>query len=268
MKTESIQWLLDHAASAYEAEIESTDKLRQRVGLVVTLTITPCIGAVIYLASSLRGEVLSDLNLFLFWAPLLVSSGLILFSSGWVSYVLLKKFYYSRVPSPSEIVGYFETHPDQDTVLEEARLALLKEYAKSVDHNFEQNEHRKVKLLLAQRFAFCSAFFLVLCIPRWAYNFTHNEPKAQSVRVVSPIEILKEKEMKNTSETNTQSQQQTTTPTPTQPAQTQTTSAKPSFPQSKMVFDSARSDAPTRPSFPRSRLVTESADPKADSGKK
>ena len=55
-----------------------------------------------------------------------------------------------------------------------------------------QNQHRKSKLLLAQRLAFISFAILILCIPQWVINFSHNERQALPVQIVSPVQIIKE----------------------------------------------------------------------------
>jgi len=191
MTPESIEWLLEHAVSAYEAEIQSTEKLRERISFLLSLVITPCLGIAAYLFSSLRGELFLSENFYFFWVPILLAMVNLLLSICYVAYVLLWKFEYARVPSPSAIVLYIEEHPDPTLALQDGRIGLLKEYSDSVDHNFMQNEHRKSKLLLAQRFAFGSFAILLLCIPQWVINFSQNERQVQPVEIVSPIQILK-----------------------------------------------------------------------------
>jgi hypothetical protein len=90
------------------------------------------------------------------------------------------------VPYPSQIVLYFEAHPEPSSALEEGQLELLKEYSDAVDFNFAQNEHRKSKLVWSQRFAFISFAFLILCVPKWAYNFTNNEQEVLPIKITSP----------------------------------------------------------------------------------
>jgi hypothetical protein len=274
MTPDSIKWLLDHAASTYEAEIKSTDKIRERISFILSLTITPCFGVAAYLASSLRGEIFATVNIFLFWIPLFIAVAVLLVSTCYVAYVLLKGFYYSVVPSPSQIITYFEEHPEPDIALQDAHLELFKEYAKSIDNNYKQNEHRKSKLLLAQRLAFLSFAILILCVPKWAYNFTHNEQKAQPVKVVSPVpvQLLQEQKMSEPTVKSTSPAQQTTdqakAQVPLAPvAQANTSQAKPSFPTSRMAMDSACPVTTAKPSFPKSTLALESFDPKA-AGKK
>lgn len=267
MTPESIEWLLDHAASAYEAEIKSTEKIRERISFVLTLAITPCLGIAAYLVSSLRGKLYSLEDICYFWLPLLFSMVALLISICYVAYVLLWKFEYSRVPLPSTIISYFEEHPDPATVLQDGCLGLIKEYSNSVDHNFRQNEHRKSKLLLAQRFAFGSFAILVLCIPRWAYDFSHNEIKPQAVRITSPIQIVKEEKMSNSTDNQKPVQQTTNQSQPAPASSTPTQQAKPAFPKSTMVMDSISSDK-AKPAFPKSSMALESFDPKASDNKK
>jgi len=110
-----------------------------------------------------------------FWLPIISAMVTLLLSICYVAYVLLWKFEYSRVPSPSSIISYVDGHPDSSLALQDGLSGLLKEYSDSVDYNFMQNQHRKSKLLLAQRLAFISFALLILCIPQWVINFSHNE---------------------------------------------------------------------------------------------
>jgi hypothetical protein len=263
MTPESIKWLLDHAESSYNAEIQNTDKIRERISFILSLTITPGFGVAAYLVSSLRGETFALGNVFLFWIPLFISVAILLIATCYVAYALLKGFYYSRVPSPSQIIPYFEAHPYPDNALQDGHLELLKEYSNSVDHNFKQNEHRKSKLILAQRLAFLSFAILILCIPKWVYNFTHNEQDTQPVKIISPVpfQLLQEKSMSTPTENNSSSTNQSATQTPQAPAalanpsQTQVT---PAFPKSTMAMDSALK---TKPNFPGSTFALEAYDP-------
>lgn len=267
MTPESIKWLLDHAESSYNAEIQNTDKIRERISFILSLTITPSFGVAAYLVSSLRGETFALENIFLFWMPLSISVVILLISTCFVAYVLLKGFYYSRVPSPSQIIPYFEAHPDPGNALQDGHLELLKEYSKSVDHNLNQNEHRKSKLILAQRLAFLSFAVLILCIPKWAYNFTHNEQDTQPVKIISPVplQLLQERSMSTPTENNSSSTNQSAPQTSTAPAKPSQTQAKPVFPESTMTLDSTLKG---KPDFPRSTFALEAYDPLAESKNK
>ncbi len=127
-----------------------------------------------------------------FWLPIISAMVTLLLSICYLAYVLLWKFEYSRVPSPSSIISYVDGHPDSSLALQDGLSGLLKEYSDSVDYNFMQNQHRKSKLLLAQRLAFISFSILILCIPQWVINFSHNERQALPVQIVSPVQIIKE----------------------------------------------------------------------------
>lgn len=268
MTPESIEWLLDQATSAYEAEIKSTEKIRERISFILTLAITPCLGFGAYLISSLRGDLFCLENIYYFWTPLSMAMVALFVAIANVAYVLLWKFQYSRVPPPSAIVSYFEEHPDPLSVIQDGSLGLIKEYSSSVDHNFRQNEHRKSKLLSAQRFAFLAFVILVLCIPRWAYNFAHYDTKPQSVRIVSPIQIVKDEKMTNSTSNQKPPHQTTNQSQPSTPATGPSTQqAKPVFPKSTMVMDSVSSDK-GKPTFPKSSLVLESFDPKSGNSRK
>lgn len=270
MNTDTLEWLLERAIESYEAEDKSTDKIRERINFILSLAITPCFAIVAYLISSLRGELFLIWNIYLFWLPLSIAILILLVSTGYVAYVLLWPFKYSRLPSPSKIIEYVNAHPEPDTVLLDARNGLLNEIANSVDHNFTQNQHRKSKLLTAQRLAFCTFSLLILvCVPRWGYVFTNVEPEAQSVKIVSPIQVIQEPKMTQPTQkqpaapqqpapSTTQNQQQTT-------SQTNVQQAKPNFPRSVMTFDSVSSVS--KPEFPKSSLALESFDPKNSNNK-
>lgn len=244
--SDSLLWLLDHAAEAYKNEIEATDKLKERISFILSLAITPSVAAAIFLASGLKGELFSLTNIFFFWAPWVAAVALLLASAALVAHTLLRGFSYARVPLPSEIVGYFEQHPEPGYALEDAHLGLLKEYTASVDHNFRQNQKRSNNLLRAQRLAFLSLVLFLVSSPRWLYNSMQTTPEPYTVKIVSPIEISKEKEMsskpneptqsKNQPQT-TQNQDQSTSPPTNQTTTSQ--QARPTFPRRTMVLDAA-----------------------------
>lgn len=271
MNPDTLEWLLERSIESYEAEDKSTDKIRERISFILSLAITPCFAIAAYLISSIRGELFLPWNIYLFWVPLLIALVILLVSTGYVAYVLLWPFKYSRLPSPSNIIEYVNNHPEKNAVLLDAQIGLLNEIAGSVNHNFTQNQHRKSKLLIAQRWAF-GAFSLIIliCIPRWGYVFTNSEPKVQSVKIVSPIVVIQEPKMTQPTQTQPsspqppapstiQNQQQTTSPLNVQ-------QAKPAFPKSVMTFDSVSSGS-TKPEFPKSSLALESFDPKSGNKK-
>jgi hypothetical protein len=90
MTPDTIKWLLDHAASAYAAEIEGSDKIRERISFMLSIAIAPCFGVATYLLSSLRGETFACWTIILFWVPLLISAVALLISTGFVAYALIK----------------------------------------------------------------------------------------------------------------------------------------------------------------------------------
>lgn len=243
---DSLLWLIDHAAEAYKNEIEATDKLKERISFILSLAVTPSIAAAIFLASGLKGELFNSINVYFFWVPWVAAVALLMASAALVAHTLLRGFLYERVPLPSEILGYFEQHPEPSRALEEAHLGLLKEYTAAVDHNFRKNQKRSNSLLWAQRLAFLSLLFFFVSLPRWIYNSIHSTPEPQPIKIVSPIEILKEKEMSNkpNEPTPSTSQPQTTQSQgqPSTPPATQTTTsqqARPVFPKRTMVLDAA-----------------------------
>lgn len=168
-----------------------------------------------------------------------------------VAYALLKGFLYARPPLPSEIIPFFQAHPEPDKALEEAQLALLNEYAESVDHNFKQNARRSYVLLQSQRAAFFALLLLILSAPRWIYNLIQFIPEPQSVKIVAPIEIVKEKSMPTSTAPAAampqpiQNQGQTpTSAVPAPPVFSPNPQIRPPFPTRKMVLDSATETPP------------------------
>lgn len=247
MNPDTLEWLLERSIESYEVEDKSTDKIRKRISFILSLAITPCFAIAAYLISSIKGELFLAWNIYLFWLPLSIAVLILLVSTGYVAYVLLWPFKYSRLPSPSKIIEYVNAHPEPDTVLLDARNGLLNEIASSVDHNFTQNQHRKSKLLTAQQLAFYTFSLLILiCVPRWVYVFTNAEPEAQSVKIVSPIQIIQEPKMTQPTQKQPSSPQQ---PAPSTTQNQQQTTSQPNVQQAK-------------PTFPKSSLVLESFDPK------
>lgn len=254
--SEALKWLLDHAASAYETELQDTDKLKERINFILSLIIIPITGIAVYLASGLKGGYFSTMNVLLFWLPWIFAVISLLISLGLVSFVLLKGFKYARPPLPSEIIQYFELHPEPDKALGEAHLALLKEYAASVDQNYEQNQNRSNKLLKAQRIAFFSIVFLMLCLPRWVHNVIQFTSESQPNRIESQGKSMT---TSSTQAPSSAQQQQTQSPpsNPTPPASaTQPIVAqqvRPTFPTRKIVCDSVVEPIP-----PRAKILNES----------
>lgn len=239
--SDSLKWLLDHAASAYETELQDTDKLKERINFILSLIIIPITGISVYLASGFKGDYFSAINVLLFWLPWFVAVIFLLISLGLVSFVLLKGFKYARPPLPSEIIQYFELHPEPDKALGEAHLALLKEYAASVDQNYEQNQNRSNKLLKAQRIAFLSIVFLMLCLPIWVHNVLQFTPESQPNRIESEGKSMT---TSSTQAPSSAQQQQTLSPPPnTTPAASANQPVvaqlvRPPFPTRKIICDS------------------------------
>ena len=231
MKPESIQWLLDHTSSIYENELKETDKLKERISFIFTIAITPAFGLAFYLAIGLKGELFSPFSVWLFWLPWAVSVTLTLVTVFLTCHVLLSGWKYRRVPLPSELIPYFEAHPEPDKALEEAKFELLKVYSLAVDINFEQNQKRSHALLQSQRVGF---FALILL---WGYCAENAKPEPQSVKIVAPIEIKKD-DMPNLP---------TPKPVPPVAPQKQDTAVTP-----------VTNIQPQRPAFPQGRIITES----------
>ena len=260
MNQVSTEWLIEHAAAAYESEIRSTEKVRERTGFIISTTITPIFGAIVYFVTTIRGNVFGCADILLFWLPLLLSILFLLGSSWLVAYVLHQAFKVLRPPTISQLVQYVEKHPDPNTVLQDTQSGLINEYAEAVDYNYKLNEYRKYKLLWAQRFAFYAlALLIVFCFPKWMYNYFNNESKAQPVKILSPVsvQLLQEPAMSQKPENNSSSDK-STIPQQSKQAPDSTTpsnaSAVPKFPKSSMALDSALK---TKPEFPKGTMTLE-----------
>lgn len=260
MNPEALEWIFDHASNSFELEEKRMDKIRERANFIISVGITPCIAVAVYLVTSLRGELSNSYNLHLFTIPLIISCIFLISSIGFVSYVLLWGFKYGTPPSPLKILEYMKD-TDPDDILNRTKMGLLNEYVDSVENNSIQNSHRKVQLLRAQRASFVSLTILILfCVPTWVYNFFHTEPKPQSIKIVSPIQISKDLPMSDSNQNKTSQQPAAATPTQTQP-QTQTQTH--TFPKSTMASDSAGIKRP----FPKSTYAIESYDPSTAANK-
>nr|VFK11208.1 MAG: hypothetical protein BECKLPF1236B_GA0070989_10213 [Candidatus Kentron sp. LPFa] len=167
MTSDSLKWLLDHAIAAYEREWRNTEKLKDRIGFVLSIAITPFPGVLVYLVVNFKGKPLFSIsNAIFFWAPWIIAAITLGISIGLLAHALLRGFLYARVPLPSEILPYFEQHPEPDKALKEGQDSLLKEYAASVKHNFQQNQKRYRFLLLSQRSAFLALVFIILALQK------------------------------------------------------------------------------------------------------
>ena len=175
LSPESVEWLLNRAALAYEAEIRMIEELRQRGGFIFTVVITPCVAIAFYLVSGLKGELWSYTNQFLFWMPWGIAIIFLLIAILLTGYVLCWTFKYSKVGLPSQDLSYFENHPEPEFALEDRKSDLLKEYSQATDDNWSQNERRRTKLLWAQKLVFAAFMLLVFfCMSRWIYNWAQN----------------------------------------------------------------------------------------------
>jgi len=264
MNNDILEWILERSLEAYDAENKSTDKIRERISFLVSMAFTPCLAISAYLISSLKGDLFSNENLFYFWVPIVFTIVLIISSACYVGYVLLSGFKYSRIPSPSHIIEYINKHPDQSVVLYDAQIGLLNQISQSVDENYKTNQHRKSKLLSAQRLAFYAFIALFFCIPRWVYDFINFETRPQPIKIILPIKVTQDNNMttqqtqKQPEPSSTQNQQQTTNQLKSQ--------EKPSFPQRTMALDSANNI--DKPIFPTRSFALESYDPKIKVDKK
>ncbi|MDB5975056.1 MAG: hypothetical protein JWR07_1816 [Nevskia sp.] len=258
MNSDTIEWILEHSVSAYEAERDATSRIKERISFVITLAITPFSGIVVYLASGFKGHLAIASDLRYFWIPLAVAILILLLSATVVAYVLLRGFEYMRVPQPLPLIDYLEQHPEPDKALDEARLNLVKEYAKSVDHNVKQNERRTYHLLLAQRLAFFSLLPIILALPRYALVTSKAKSEAQPVELVSPIHVVQDISMSNqiTQESSPDQGRQATDTTPAQPIPAPAAAGAPV--QSNQSAQDSSQTPLQRPAFPKSIMTRDS----------
>lgn len=255
MKSETIDWLLEHSASAYEAEFKATGQLRDRISFVLSVAVTPYAGIAIYLITKFKGSFLRGNDLLFFTLPMLLAIGLLVIAAGLIALALIAVFGYSNIPRPAELLPYLREHPEPDKALEEAKFNLIQAYADNIEHNFKVNQGRAKKLRIAQRFAVCSLFPLAMALPRFVYSTTHTKTEPQSVQIIEPIRITEEKSMATDGKPDSQADTSTSTQNQSQ-SQQQSTSASQGAPASA-----------TRPPFPKSHIVLEHLIDKAPPGK-
>ena len=248
MTPDALKWILEHAAEAYDSELRQTEKLKERVSFTLSLLLTPVIGVAVYLIGGLKGELLTPATIAFFWLPVGLSIVAILLATFHLACVLFRRFEYKRTPFPSEIAGYLSSHPDPAAALNDAQNGLLKQYALCIDHNFQQNQIRVNFLLRAQRAALFAALLLGASLPEWIYSAAQAPREPQTVKIVAPIEIMKEKPM-TTPATPSGPAVTPSAPAPTQnaapasppasPPASNTPNIKPPppFPQSRTYFD-------------------------------
>jgi hypothetical protein len=162
MKSETLDWLLEHAASAYQSERDAADKIRDRINFASGLVITPLGGAAIFLAGNFKGDLNTAASGLLFIAPLAVSLCLLGYAVWTVLHVAAKGHKYSHPPLPSQLSTYIDSHPDQETALADLKQSMLKSYESAVDYNSDQNDNRTNRLLHATRVAIYAIPFVAL----------------------------------------------------------------------------------------------------------
>lgn len=255
MNSDTIDWLLEHSASAYEREFKSTEQLRDRISFILSIAITPYAGIAVYLVTKFKGSFLQYGDLLLFSVPICTVFGLLVASASLVAYALIGVHGYANIPRPAQLLPYLRDHSETDKVLEDTKLNLIEAYAENIEHNFNVNQGRAQKLRLAQRLAVWSLIPLALSLPRFVYSAIHTKAEPQSVRIIEPVRITEEKTMSNDGKSD--SKPNTGTPTPSQgQSQQQTTSAS----------QGAPSPAP-KPPFPKSYITLEHLIDKASPGK-
>lgn len=255
MNSETIDWLLEHSASAYEAEFTATGKLRDRISFILSVAITPYAGIATYLITKFKGSFLQGSDLLFFSLPILFAIGLLVVAAGLVALALIGVYGYSNIPRPAQLLPYLREHPEPDKVLEEAKLNLIQAYADNIEHNFKLNQGRTRKIRIAQRLAVCSLLPLAVSLPRFVYSTAHTKAEPQPVRIIEPIRITEEKSM--STEGKPTSQPNTSTPTSSQGQSQQ---------QSTNASQVGTSSAP-RPPFPKSQIILEHLVDKAPPGK-
>lgn len=162
MKPETLDWLLEHASSAYQSERDATDKIRDRINFVSGLVITPLGGAVIFLAGNFKGDLNTAASGLLLIAPLAIAFCLLGYAVWTILHVAAKGHKYSHPPLPSQLSAYINEHPDQEAALADLKQNILKSYESAVDYNNDQNGNRTNRLLHATRVAIYAIPFVAL----------------------------------------------------------------------------------------------------------
>ncbi|PQV51885.1 hypothetical protein [Paraburkholderia sp. BL21I4N1] len=259
MNSETIDWLLEHSASAYETEFKATGQLRDRISFILGVAVTPYAGIATYLITKFKGSFLLGGDFLFFSLPMFAAIVLLIASAGLVAHALVGVHRYSNIPRPAELLPYLSAHPEPDKALEEAKINLIEAYANNIEHNFEVNQGRARKLRIAQRLAVLSLIPLALSLPRFVYSTVHTKAEPQSVRIIEPVQIAEEKNVSNKGTPNLQPN--TSTPSPNQRQQPQqqgtnasqvapTSAPRPPFPKSHMVLEELVDKVPPRNTNP------------------
>lgn len=245
MRPETTKWLLEHSASAYEAESKATDKIKDRISFILSVAITPVAGIAVYLVGKFKGSVFQHYNTLFFLIPLLITTALLAVATFFVAYALARGFGYSNVPRPAGLMEYLRAHPEPDMALEEAQLHLAEQYAAAIEHNFAQNQVRARKLRIAQRFAVAALIVLATSLPRFLQVSIEAKDEPQAVRIVDPIRFIQAKPMSSDNKP-----QSPAGPTPSISAQGPT-------PTSSAAASNVDQKPPQRPPFPQNHVTME-----------
>lgn len=192
MQIETLDWLLDHAASVYQSERATTEKIRDRVNFTVGLVITPLSGAAIFLASNFKGEINTALSGLLFVFPLAVAVCLLGYSVWIILHVAAKGHQYSHPPLPSQLSAYIDEFSDQESTLTDLKKNILKSYENAIDHNNAQNINRTNRLLHATKVAIYAIPFVALTASYHMVIVISAEEKPLKVSITGKINTLQE----------------------------------------------------------------------------
>ena len=236
MTPESLEWLLEHTAAAYEGDADETERVKGRATFVLSAVIVPLVGALAYLIAGLKGEYFSEHTLYLFWLPAGTAGLALGVALIFIGYAVLRGFYYSKAPRPAPIIVFIQSHPFEDDALQEAKLGLLQEYSACIEETFGKTERRKWAVIWAQRLAVLAVLFLASATPRWLYSRSNSSTEPQPVRIINSLDIKKEANM--TAPQNPAPA--APAPSPTAPASQPTTISqqRPQFPQRTIALDS------------------------------
>jgi hypothetical protein len=248
----ALDWLLEQASKAYEAEMAVQQQIRDRINFVFGLLITPITGAIISLFTTFKGNPLSFPNCVLFTLPILVAS----FFLGTAFIKLFKllrvKTYYKAPLTPQQLFDFYNGGSNHEESLRETKHHQIKTVSEAVDHNIVLNTKRVAALIDAQRFAIIAVPFLAIaCFKYFHSSFILEEPIV-NVRVVNhSVEHPKENIMPKQSDTSNEQTQPSVEPAQKPEIQPPT---KPLLPE------------PSRPA-PEPRLILDHVDPSAVSNR-
>jgi hypothetical protein len=195
MDTNTQDWLFEHCKSSYEFQLERSEKIRDRVSFLSGL-LTPFGGAIIYVFLDYPHHLEFGYEL-LFYIPASLALIYFFIAVAMLLYCLGRGFKYYSIPTPKDLRGYAikldayakAVPAEKIDVLNDAKKHLLNYYCEDSTYNFRVNTRRANILLLATQISIISFGLLLISLPRFFFDKTHEEASPTKIVVSQPIRI-------------------------------------------------------------------------------